>query len=563
MISQPKRRVPAVLTGLAAMIALSHGDLSFGQYPVTTGELTVEETSGSGNLKLWGDGFIIGRSNPESYSSPVLRYEDNWGRGFLWHPGKGSLTLGGWAEEGSIGMYSFVAGSNGSAPGYHSTVLGGYYTTASGGWSLASGYGATATGSFSLAMGYAALAHGYSAFAFGHHSTAYGQSAVALGSSTTAYGNSATALGSGTSAFGTSATALGDSTAAGAFASVAIGRYNLGAYAVGGDINWIPTDPVFEIGNGTQGTRSNALTVLKNGKTTLFNATTRNPAIVLDPNAGSILVNNQPVLTAATNGNVGIGTATPSSPLVVSNPTSNKLTLTGGSAQGGAQNGMTFDAVGGSHSFYVYSGAAFNGGGMGIYNPATGAQPLTILNNANIGLNATNPLSALQIGMPDPVDIYNAATRVRVFGSALQSTADETMLRFIRDHNPSQFYPAVVDFKVGAYQGGGPGSNYNPATKLTVALKDAQWFEEAADVNVMTLLGNGKVGIGTGEPSERLHVNGKVRADGGIVVPGARAAGSSPTSVVIATPGKSLLVPQQGDIPMGEFTAGTAPTALP
>jgi hypothetical protein len=44
---------------------------------------------------------------------------------------------------------------------------------------------------------------------------------------------------------------------------MAVGRYNVGG---GNATSWIDTDPIFEIGNGTGiSTRSNAITVLKNG----------------------------------------------------------------------------------------------------------------------------------------------------------------------------------------------------------------------------------------------------------------------------------------------------------
>ena len=99
--------------------------------------------------------------------------------------------------------------------------------------------------------------------AFGYGTTAAGQRSTAMGTGTTANGNYSTAMGSATTASGTIATAMGYATTAGSYASVAMGRYNVGGGTIG---SWVNTDPLFELGNGANtSSRSNALTVLKNG----------------------------------------------------------------------------------------------------------------------------------------------------------------------------------------------------------------------------------------------------------------------------------------------------------
>jgi hypothetical protein len=93
---------------------------------------------------------------------------------------------------------------------------------------------------------------------------AIGEFSIATGSFTTASGPNAIAMGTGTIASGYGAVAMGVDTNANAYTSVALGRYNIG----GGDDqnNWFSTDPLFEIGIGTDNTnRANALTILKNG----------------------------------------------------------------------------------------------------------------------------------------------------------------------------------------------------------------------------------------------------------------------------------------------------------
>ncbi len=93
---------------------------------------------------------------------------------------------------------------------------------------------------------------------------ASGNFAMAIGYNTTASGVISTTMGYKTIASGNYGLAMGYYTDASGYVSTALGRYNLGN---GNAANWIATDPLFEIGNGTSiNNRSNALTVLKNGK---------------------------------------------------------------------------------------------------------------------------------------------------------------------------------------------------------------------------------------------------------------------------------------------------------
>ncbi len=72
------------------------------------------------------------------------------------------------------------------------------------------------------------------------------------------------AIGSNTTASGDNSMSMGFGTKAQAYACLAMGEYNIGG---GNAAVWSATDPLFEIGNGTSSTPSNALTVLKNGNT--------------------------------------------------------------------------------------------------------------------------------------------------------------------------------------------------------------------------------------------------------------------------------------------------------
>jgi len=63
-------------------------------------------------------------------------------------------------------------------------------------------------------------------------------------------------------ATGEYSTTIGLGTKAESQTSMAIGAYNIGG---GSDREWVDTDPLFEIGNGTSSSNNNALTVYKNG----------------------------------------------------------------------------------------------------------------------------------------------------------------------------------------------------------------------------------------------------------------------------------------------------------
>ena len=121
--------------------------------------------------------------------------------------------------------------------------------------SFASGTGTEASGNYSTAMGISTKASGLTS--------------TAMGSSTEATGTYTIAMGNNTIASGYTSTAMGEDTKAQSYATMALGRFNEG----GGSANtWEDTDPLFEIGNGFNNSyRSNALTVLKNGKVGIGN----------------------------------------------------------------------------------------------------------------------------------------------------------------------------------------------------------------------------------------------------------------------------------------------------
>jgi endosialidase-like protein/trimeric autotransporter adhesin len=129
--------------------------------------------------------------------------------------------------------------------------------------STAFGVGTTASGDASTALGSGGTASGLVTTVTGYLTTASGPYSTATGSSTTASGHAGTSMGVGTTAQ--------------SVASLAIGLYNL----VAGSPTVInPTDPLFVAGNGADaGTRSNALTLLKNGNMTISGTLTQSSDI--------------------------------------------------------------------------------------------------------------------------------------------------------------------------------------------------------------------------------------------------------------------------------------------
>ena len=176
------------------------------------------------------------------------------GRRMMWYADKAAFRVGyvaaaNWNKD-SIGQYSFAAGLDTKAKGFSSIALGGV-TTANGYYSVALGFRTTALTQGSVALGDSTIAAGVTS--------------VAMGGYTKALGDWSTASGGFTEARGQSSFATGARTIAKGYASVVIGSLNDTA-DVANAYTQTPLDRIFQIGNGSV-TRSNALTVLRNGNT--------------------------------------------------------------------------------------------------------------------------------------------------------------------------------------------------------------------------------------------------------------------------------------------------------
>lgn len=195
--------------------------------------------------------------------------------------------------DANVGLYSFSAGAANKAEGLGSSSFG-TASSAYGNSSFAAGQSSNAYNDYSFALGVSSNANADNAFSLGTVVNANGANSFVLGSLSTVYGdysfsfgNQNTIQGSNSIGIGYNITssypsnvAIGTNVEAHAYNSVVIGK-NLRSYtyneivlgsqntSVFGDtLNWVPTDRLFVIGNGS-GAPSDALVMLKNGNTTL------------------------------------------------------------------------------------------------------------------------------------------------------------------------------------------------------------------------------------------------------------------------------------------------------
>jgi hypothetical protein len=234
-----------------------------------------------------------------------------------------------------------------------------------------------ASGEFAtIAGGDGNMASGYASFATGQSNSATGYYSFVGGGGNTASGDNSFAMGNGTTASGFDSFTANRGTVAGSLAQTTFGTYNA---AITGDAeNWVSTDPLFVIGNGSSyGSRSNAMTILKNGS-------------------------------------VGIGTTNPSE----------KLEVAGNVKMTGVGNGITFPD-GTTQTTAATGGGASSIDGLSdaIYNSTTGS--LALGEFAAIGTGSSN----VAVGRAALNSITNGTDNIAVGNEALNqiSTGDKNI----------------------------------------------------------------------------------------------------------------------------------------
>lgn len=310
---------------------------------------------GNNNKAKGNSSFAIGNSNSATGDNALAIGNGTKANGLSSIAG-GSLTT-------ASGDFAMAMGYGTTASGYISSTTG-FLTTASGDFSVATGTSSLASGVNSVSLGENTIASGNASIALGLNSTASGNGsfaagyqanadatyAIAMGYQAHASGDFSTAFGGTTSASGTGSVSMGVLTTAKAYSSVTIGSYNDNTDSPNPSVA-DPYDRIFQIGNGNNLLRKNALTVLQNG-------------------------------------NIGIGTTSPGFLLSFPNTLGDKISLWGSS---GAHYGFGVE----NSLLQIHTDGIFSDIGFGYGSSGSFTERMRIQGNGNVGIGITAPNAPL------------------------------------------------------------------------------------------------------------------------------------------------------------------------
>ncbi len=533
------------------------------RYPINTGTV--------GGLALWG-------GTATYYGAVSIGGTSNTASGAY------AAAIGGQANTASGASSASIGGMQNRASGWASTAMG-KQTQANGGCSVAMGMASLANGAYSLAVGNCSYANGDSSVAMGTgYTTAGATNSICAGNGACASGSSSFSFGVGTSSSGVAAIslggyavaqgdyslALGYTTVAKSYIQTVIGRYNIWQ---GNGTSWVPTDDLFTIGNGTSlQSPSDAFVVKKNGDTNVFGKLTvsaSNCSTAGTPNGLNIIYNdgvsgtNASITQSATRPSAAWNwqrmTTSGSTANVMQIDASNRLILTGTAATNPPQ--LVLDPNG----TVAMSGSAIIGANLTI--SGTGSLTLpdgTVLTSTNTlkgvltsgtaltisgtipasqvtGLSAVatsgnyNALAGLPTIPTNTNQLANGAGYITASGTAAFAQASATAAALSGTIQASQ---------VAGIAPVATGGNLD-YSKLTNAPTNVSAF--ANDAGYVASSGTGN----------NLTLSGTTKVSGGIVVTGTM---DSATNTVVASGTNQLvLIPQQGDLSMGQFNAGATP----
>jgi len=483
------------------------------------------------------------------------------GERMMWYPRKAAfragLVLGAQWDDVNIGVNSTAFGMGMSAGGLSMSFGRGRATgPSSASWGEMLGLGTGATAAYSTAFGYNTTASGPHALSFGSSTNASGMNATAWGSQSGAAGDYATAWGLGNTAPSYGETVLG------------IGA-TLYTPSVNGETQFRAanaTDRLLVVGNAIDANnngsvdaaeRSNALVILKNGNTAIGNIT---PTTKLDVDGQVRIRSGAPaagrVLTSAADGTASWQDATASAwglngnaitaanflgstnniPLRfrVNNETAGLVTQTGALTFLGYQAGLNNT---GTHNTFIglNSGRANTTGssnvGMGsgtLENNVTGTDNAAIGRSA--GLASTGSRNAF-LGRASGVQTTTASGSTFVGAWAGRNTSTGDYNTMVGDSAGFTNTVGTSNTIVGALANLN-ANNRNNATAIgfraRVDANNAMVLGSVSGINGATETVN--VGIGTTNPTQRLHVVGSIR-----MVDGNQAAGRVLTSAADGT----------------------------
>ena len=177
----------------------------------------------------------------------------------------------------------------------------------------------------------------------------------------------------------------------------------------------------------------------------------------------------------ADGGNVGIGTTSPTTKLNVSG----NIAVSSGNYLSFIDSNLSYNNIGRNTSV----------GGIQITTGASAT--MNLLDNGNVGIGITSPNAKLEVQGPYIV----SASPVVVKKAKLLDLSLST----------SSYYGGFAEFWMGRYA---DVANHAKSI-LTISLNDGLYgSNNNADTDVMTLRGDGNVGIGTTSPSSRLEIVG-------------------------------------------------------
>jgi hypothetical protein len=426
---------------------------------LTTGtdKVGIGTTSPEFKLSLDSDGGIIAKG---TYNAGATISTSGEGTRLIWYPRKAAFRAGfveasQW-DENNIGSYSVAMGYNTTASNTYSTAMG-YQTTASGHASTSMGTTSTASGSFSMSTGSSTTASGTTSMAMGQGTTASGNFSTTMGYNTTASSSYSMAMGLATTASGNNSMAMGHVTKAEAYLSTVIGRYNIGGGTAG---SWIPTDPLFEIGIGTDDSenKANAMTVRKDGNVGI-GVTSPDEKLEVD---GKIKTTQLQITTSPSAGHVLTADAS-------GNATWQAAPSGSGDFSNGGEAGGADRTLGNTDNYDV---------GLKTNNQTR----LHIQNDGKVGIGTTNPTYKLHVEAQS-----SGALRVISFGGEGIRGSSDTGTGIIANSDEATALIAET-----------PGLT---AHLCDVTTNRAGWFSG----NVI-IQGSGRLGIGIANPTSQLHV---------------------------------------------------------
>lgn len=387
------------------------------------------------------DSAVLFSATADIPGIPGLPAQQGAGRRMMWYPNKAAFRVGyvngsQW-DQNNIGNYSFAAGRTTLASG-NSSVAFGYGTNAA-------GFAATAFGRETIAAADYATAGGFGSEANGYISTAIGAYSFATGDYSTAIGNTATASG-------ISSLAIGENINAKAAYETVLGRWNTDYTPTGA-----ATDRLFSIGNGTTAVaKSDAVTILKNGK-------------------------------------IGIANSTPGFPLTFSGVLGDKISLW----TDGTSTHYGFGIQ--SNLLQMFSKTSLDDIAFGYGSSSSFNEAMRIKGNGNVGIGV-NPSARLSLSA-NGIELTGAAasntfkTLAGTLGSAAGSELSLASIGFASTNNSS--------LGIRAYRTS-TGTDWT-----TTALLLEHDVDNTARVNstYLALGTNGNIGIGTTSPFSPLTLN--------------------------------------------------------